>query len=221
MSRADQPYAHLPGGSAWPPADRPPADRPSRPRERQRFRSRGQLVAGALAGLLIGLVLLALAPKEVALALRLEGTPGTLTIASCVQQPDGHSVDYACTGDFHAADGTLNLRQVPYTSGDNLTGRTVSVQRGPNGGYYTASWSSAAEWSGFACFGLCLIGLFLMYLPSFSSRIDYRLRPSDQLRGGLLGPARRRMVRIGSRGALLALLGFVLCEVAAVFLAIV
>lgn len=213
MSQADQPYAQLPGGSAWPPVDQPPPRR-----ERQRFRSRGQMLGGALISLLIGLAVLALTPNEIALALRLEGTPGTLSISSCVRQPDGHAVDYRCVGDFHATKGTLNLAQVSYTADDNLTGRTIGIQRGPNGGYYTASWSAAAEWAGLTCFGLCLIGLFVMYLPSFSSRIDHEIRPHEQVRAGLLGPAQRLMVRIGSRGALLALLGCVLCEAAALIL---
>jgi hypothetical protein len=229
VPEADQHYSDLPGGSARPLADQPPADcpqaapQPPLPRERQRFRSRGELVAGALAGLLIGLVLLVLAPKEVALALRLEGTPGTLRIASCIQQPDGHSVDYACTGDFRSTGGggTFNLPRASYTSADNLTGRTISVQRGPNGGYYTVSRASAAQWAGFLCFGLCLIGIFLMFLPSFSSRVDYRIRPSVQAGSGMLNPAQRWSVRIGIKVTLLALLGSVLCEAAALVLAMV
>ena len=225
MSDSDQYYSTLPGGSAYQPTTRPteqPTDRPGpRPTgQRQQFRSRGQVVAGAVCGLILGLVLLVIGPKEIALALQIEGTPGTLTVSSCIKQRDGKSYDYACTGDFHATKGGLNLHGVSYSSVNDLTGRTITVQRGPDGGYYSVSPNSAAMWAGFTAFGLCLVGIFLMFLPSFSRRIDYRVRPSEQIRADMLGPVQRRTVRFGARMAVVALLVFLLCEVVAVCLAV-
>jgi hypothetical protein len=235
MSDSDRYYSHLPGGTgsqaaaAQPPLDPARMDKPSAgrlstqaPRRgRQQFRSRRHLMVGAVAALAIGLFLLVMGPNEVALALQLEGTPGNLTVSSCVRQPDGKSYDYVCTGDFRATKGTLNISDTSYTSVEDLTGRTVTVQRGPDGGYYAVSATSAAMWVGFSVFGLVLVGMFLMYLPSFSRRIDFRMRPSEQVRAGVLTPAQRRSIRIGSRTALLALLVFVLAELAAVLLAAV
>jgi hypothetical protein len=222
MSDSDRYYGNLPGGSAYtaqPSGDRPPTRQPRR--GRQPFRSRSRLVVGAIAALIFGLVLLVVGPSEAALALQLEGTPGALTVSSCMRQPDGKSYDYACIGDFHATKGTLNITDASYTSVDNLTGHTVTLQRGPDGGYYAVSAASAAMWIGFSVFGLVLVGMFLMFLPSFSRRLDYRMRPSEQLRAGVLTPAQRLSVRIGSRTTLLALLVFALCELAAVCLATV
>jgi hypothetical protein len=194
MSDSDRYYGNLPGRSAYtaqPSGDRPPTRQPRR--GRQPFRSRSRLVVGAIAALIFGLVLLVVGPSEAALALQLEGTPGALTVSSCMRQPDGKSYDYACIGDFHATKGTLNITDASYTSVDNLTGHTVTLQRGPDGGYYAVSAASAAMWIGFSVFGLVLVSMFLLPPPRLpDAPLRAAPRRSAHPRPAPVGPHRQQ-----------------------------